>query len=321
MPINVNGVLLFNKPPILSSNVALQKIKKIYNASKAGHTGTLDPLATGLLPICFGEATKFSRFLLDADKEYIATIKLGETTTTYDAEGEILERKEVLVNNQDIKLAIQGFLGKISQIPPIYSALKVNGKHLYQYARNNQEVAIQSREITITEIEIISWSRDLSDLSIAKMVEGLNILGNESFLSNTDKTFKIRVLCSKGTYIRTLAHDIGIKLGCGAHLIGLIRTKTGGFDLDKDVNLDNLLQMLPEELHKLLLPVDVLVSELARLDLNDEEFSYIKDGRAINNTYNIHETKLLKLYYKDRFLGVAQALNNEIKSERLMNLS
>lgn len=320
---DISGVLLFNKPQILSSNIALQKVKRLYNAKKAGHTGTLDPLATGLLPICFGEATKFSAFLLDADKEYIATIKLGETTTTYDSCGDILECRNVDVTKDDISNVIKTFLGEIVQIPPIYSALKVNGKRLYEYARSGEEVVIKSRQITIKELEILEF--------IAHDI------------------LKIRVLCSKGTYIRTLAHDIGIKLGCGAHLINLIRSKTSGFILDEKINMENLAEMPIDFLHKLLLPVDSLVSDLLRFDLTPADFSGIKNGQTLSAVTNLAngiiistsdiisssdviptiagiynttpENPLLRLYFDDKFVGIAKFINNKIKPIRLMNLS
>ncbi len=202
---NISGVLLLNKPYGLSSNTALQKAKRIFNAAKAGHTGTLDPLATGLLPICFGEATKFSSFLLDADKEYVATIKLGAATTTYDAEGEITSTATVTSSQAQILDCINSFLGKITQYPPIYSALKVNGRAMYDYARSGEQVEVKSREVTIHELELLK------------------------FINNDE--FTLRVLSSKGTYIRSIAHDIGQKIGCGAHLSGLIRTKTNQFNL------------------------------------------------------------------------------------------
>ena len=154
---NINGVLLLSKPIGLSSNQALQKVKRLYHATKAGHTGTLDPLATGLLPICFGEATKFSSYLLDGNKEYIATIKLGISTTTYDAEGDITAITAVNLSNHDIENVVDSFLGTYVQIPPIYSALKVNGKALYEYARNGEEVAIKSREVELFTLEILNF--------------------------------------------------------------------------------------------------------------------------------------------------------------------
>ena len=288
----IDGVLLLNKPLGLSSNTALQKIKRLFNAQKAGHTGTLDPLATGLLPICFGEATKFSSFLLDGDKEYLATIKLGQATTTYDAEGEITCEHPVTCSTDDILSCLSAFSGQITQIPPIYSALKVNGKALYQYARSGEEVQIKSRVITVHALELTSH-------------EAKNII-------------QIRVRCSKGTYIRTLAHDIGLTLGCGAHLIALKRTCSNHFQLDENLSLDKLTLLDPSELLKLLLPPDNLVVQLPALNISDDEFLRLKHGHsfaidAVSGTF--------KLYYQYRFLGVGVINDNFLHPQRLINTS
>lgn len=290
----INGVLLLNKPLGLSSNTALQKVKRIFNAAKAGHTGTLDPLATGLLPICFGEATKFSSFLLDGDKEYIATIKLGQATTTYDAEGEITSSHPVNYSESEIQQCISSFIGVITQVPPIYSALKVNGKPLYKYARSGEEVAIKSREICIHEIEV------------------------EEYLA--PDTIRIRVLSSKGTYIRSLAHDIGIKLGCGAHLTGLTRTKSNEFNLNQKLTLDDLANMDPLERDGLLLPIDIMVMHLPKYELSQDEFNLVKNGHTFVSQQDI-KYEQLRLYCNDKFLGVAQVSENMIKPQRLINTS
>jgi tRNA pseudouridine55 synthase len=295
--LNISGVLLLNKPYGLSSNTTLQKVKRLFNAAKAGHTGTLDPLATGLLPICFGEATKFSSFLLDADKEYIATIKLGTATTTYDAEGEITSTDVVSCSQAQILECINSFLGKITQYPPIYSALKVNGRALYDYARSGEQVEIKSREVTIHELELLN------------------------FISKDE--FTLRVLSSKGTYIRSLAHDIGKKLGCGAHLSALVRTKTNQFKLQQAYTLDELSNMAHEELIKLLLPVDILVSHLDKIDLSDMQYAKIKNGNPVSchcEPGNAGQSNLSRLYYNDIFLGVATITEDQmIKPLRLCN--
>ena len=187
---NIHGVLLLDKPLGYSSNQALQKVKWLFQASKAGHTGTLDPLATGLLPICLGEATKFAQYLTDADKTYVANIKLGIKTSTGDAEGEIITTNPVNVSQQQFEQACQQFIGNISQVPPMHSALKHEGKALYKYAREGVEVERKARHVTIQDITVVSF--DGSDAVI-------------------------NVRCSKGTYIRTLAEDIGSRLGCDAH--------------------------------------------------------------------------------------------------------
>ncbi|HET7794053.1 MAG TPA: tRNA pseudouridine(55) synthase TruB, partial [Rhizobacter sp.] len=207
----VHGVLLLDKPLGLSSNDALQKAKRLYRAEKAGHTGTLDPLATGLLPLCFGAATKFSQVSLEADKTYRATLKLGVTTRTADAEGEVLQTREVQVTREQIEAACERFTGEIAQVPPMHSALKRDGKALYEYARAGIEVEREARQVTIHAIAIIGWQHD-------------------------ELTLDVR--CSKGTYIRTLAEDIGEALGCGAHLSALRRTASGPLTLDAACTLE-----------------------------------------------------------------------------------
>ncbi|HEY2976861.1 MAG TPA: tRNA pseudouridine(55) synthase TruB, partial [Burkholderiaceae bacterium] len=209
----LHGVLLLDKPVGLSSNDALQKAKRLYRAEKAGHTGTLDPLASGLLPICFGAATKFSQVSLDADKAYRATLKLGQTTTTGDAEGEVTRQRPVQVDRAAIDAACARFSGEIEQVPPMHSALKKDGRALYEYARNGIEVERAPRRVTIHAIAIVDWH---------------------------DDALVIDVSCSKGTYIRTLAEDIGEALGCGAHLSALRRIGSGALRVEQAVTLEQL---------------------------------------------------------------------------------
>ncbi|WP_374258471.1 tRNA pseudouridine(55) synthase TruB [Aquabacterium sp.] len=233
----LHGVILLDKPLGLSSNDALQKVKRLFRAEKAGHTGTLDPLATGLLPLCFGAATKFSQVSLDADKRYTATVKLGQTTTTGDAEGEVLNTREVNAENVNatrIAQACQQFTGEIDQVPPMYSALKHQGRALYEYAREGVEIERAARRVIIHGIDILDWQGDVLTLDVR---------------------------CTKGTYIRTLAQDIGEWLGCGAHLIGLCRTGTGGVTLDRAVTLEALQALSEVERDAWLLPPDVLLSD------------------------------------------------------------
>jgi tRNA pseudouridine55 synthase len=292
----INGVFLLNKPLGLSSNTALQKTRRIFNAAKAGHTGTLDPLATGLLPICFGEATKFSSFLLDADKEYFATIKLGISTTTYDAEGEVTATHQPTQNQSEITECVNSFLGQITQYPPVYSALKVNGRALYDYARSGEEVEIKSRQITLHELEIIK------------------------FISNDE--FILRVLSSKGTYIRSLAHDIGQRLGCGAHLSGLIRTKSNCFKLDQAKTLDELATLHADSLSHLLLPIDILVGHLEKINLSDIQYSKIQHGHSCEASEVASSELPFRLYYANKFLGIAKVSGTyQIKPIRLCNTS
>ena len=237
----VHGVLLLDKPLGLSSNQALQKAKWLLCAEKAGHTGTLDPLATGVLPLCFGAATKFSQLHLDADKSYEATLRLGQTTSTGDAEGEILQSRAVDATEAQIAAVLQQFTGAQEQVPPMYSALKKDGKALYEYARDGQTVERQARQITVFEIERLPVPDAIAQAHPAGTV------------------LKIRAAVSKGTYIRTLAEDIGEALGCGAHLIGLRRVQTGVFTLKGCITLQELEALPPAQRLQALLPVDALL--------------------------------------------------------------
>ena len=278
---NVNGVLLLDKPLGFSSNQALQKVKWLYSAAKAGHTGTLDPLATGLLPICLGEATKFAQYVTDADKTYFATIKLGATTTTGDAEGEVLTTAPVNVSPNQFAAACQQFVGEISQMPPMYSALKHEGKALYEYARAGVDIERQARLIHISNIVVNSFNVDIA---------------------------QITVTCSKGTYIRTLAEDIGASLGCGAHLIGLRRTETAGYLLPNAITIEQLEAMPIDSREALLLPVDSAIENLPKVILNADAAFYIKQGQAV---WQAGKTSLnnslgdLRLYNEqNQFLGL-----------------
>lgn len=236
----VDGVLLLDKPRGLTSQQAVARAKWLFNARKAGHTGTLDPMADGLLPIGFGEATKFSQFLLDADKRYLATLRLGMTTTTGDAEGEITGESPVTVTRAQIDGVVQGFTGPQQQLPPMHAAIKLDGKPLYAYARAGVTVEREVRSIIIHSIQVIDYK---------------------------DNFLIIRVSCSKGTYIRVLAEDIGGVLGCGAHLTALTREGAGNLDLNQAVSMAALEAMsLPQRLEKML-PVDTFAAGLPRLDV------------------------------------------------------
>ena len=274
---NVNGVLLLDKPHGFSSNQALQKVKWLYSATKAGHTGTLDPLATGLLPICLGEATKFAQYVTDADKTYFATIKLGATTTTGDAEGDVLTTAPVNVSHAQFAAICLQFIGQISQMPPMYSALKHEGKALYEYARKGVDIARQGRLIMIQSIVVDSFEGDVA---------------------------AITVVCSKGTYIRTLAEDIGAVLGCGAHLIGLRRTETASYILENAVTIEQLETMSIEARTNLLLPVDSAIESLPVVTLNADAAFYVMLGQAV---WQVGKTPAgdLRLYDEsNQFLGL-----------------
>lgn len=250
----VHGVLLLDKPEGISSTQALAKVKWLLNAQKAGHTGTLDPFATGLLPLCFGEATKFASDLLDADKTYQATIRLGVTTTTGDTEGEVLETREVNVQRAQIEAALDKFRGPIDQIPPMYSALKRDGKPLYAYAREGKTLERQARAVTIHELELVSFS---------------------------SPDIRIRVRCSKGTYIRVLGEDIGHALGTGAHLIALRRIGVGNLLLANAITIDAFAALPETDRKSSLLPADSLLSELIPVVLPPELASRFMQGQRL----------------------------------------
>ena len=274
---NVNGVLLLDKPLGFSSNQALQKVKWLYSAAKAGHTGTLDPLATGLLPICLGEATKFAQYVTDANKTYFATIKLGATTTTGDAEGEVLTTAPVKVTFDQFQTVCQQFIGEISQVPPMYSALKHEGKALYEYARAGVDIERKARLITIKNIEVNALEGDIA---------------------------QITVTCSKGTYIRTLAEDIGTMLGCGAHLIGLRRTEAAGYLLSQAVTIEQLETMLIEAREDLLLPVDSAIENLPKVILNSDAAYYLMQGQAVWQAGKLPSGDLRLYDEQNKFLGL-----------------
>jgi len=251
----VHGVLLLDKPLGLSSNQALQKAKWLLRAEKAGHTGTLDPLATGVLPLCFGAATKFSQLHLDADKTYETVVRLGVKTNTADAEGEVLQTREVVCTPGQVVEVLDRFMGDIEQIPPMHSALKKDGKALYEYAREGLTVERESRQVTIHEL-------DLLDMQLDGDVPSL----------------RLRIRCSKGTYIRTLGEDIGEALGCGGHLSLLRRVGTGPFAIDLCVTLDALEAMPEEERAACLLPVPTLLPDHTPVTLDQENAARFVSG-------------------------------------------
>ncbi len=273
----VNGVLLLDKPPGLTSNTALQIAKRLMQAEKAGHTGTLDPLATGLLPLCLGEASKFSAWQLEADKSYRAEVCLGVTTATGDAEGEVLQRSPVNASAAQLAAQIPAFVGEIRQIPPMYSALKVQGKPLYAYARSGVEVVRKTRTVHIRSIHLLAV-----DLP----------------------RFVMEVQCSAGTYIRTLAEDIGFALGCGAHLTGLTRLGSGGFGLADAVSLPVLEGESLSERDAHLLPVDCLVAHLSRLDLDVAAARTVAHGQRFVLTEGEPVAGICRMYCENRFMGL-----------------
>ncbi|MDO3386734.1 tRNA pseudouridine(55) synthase TruB [Gilvimarinus sp. SDUM040013] len=297
----IDGVLLLDKPLGVSSNHALQQAKRLYFAAKAGHTGSLDPLATGVLPICFGESTKFSQYLLDADKNYRATFVLGEKTASGDAEGEVLESVDASALTQlQIEQAIGQFVGEIDQIPPMYSALKQNGQPLYKLARKGIEVSREARRVEILEYDLLAF--------------------RSGFRAEVD----VEVHCSKGTYIRSLAEDLGETLGVGGHVSALRRTFTGGFDEAQCVTLEALShergEGRAESLDHHLLPVDAPVDHLPRVELSAESAYYFRMGNPVMDAqvYRVgQEGDMVRVFCESgQFLGVAAIEEGRVAPKR-----
>lgn len=287
----VHGVLLLNKPLGISSNRALQNAKHLFQAQKAGHTGSLDPLATGLLPICFGEATKTSSFLLDSDKSYQTTAKLGVTTTTGDAEGEIIDQKSVPeLTREFIESVLNKYRGAIGQIPPMYSALKHQGKPLYELARQGIEIKRKRREVTIHQLKLLSFS---------------------------DDSLELEVDCSKGTYIRTLVEDIGSDLGCGAYVSALHRTRVMPFT-DKMLDWEVVENCNPSDLVDLLLPIDAGLINFPSVTLNEKQTVTILYGQIVEMV--IPNAEYIRIYnYNQEFIGVGiPSIDNMLKPKRMM---
>jgi tRNA pseudouridine55 synthase len=286
----LDGVLLFDKPLTLSSNTALQKVRGLYQAEKAGHTGTLDPLATGLLPICFGEATKFSMGLLDADKTYRARLKLGQTSSTGDAEGEITVTGAALPGDEAVRAVLEKFRGQILQCPPMHSALKHQGKPLYEYIRKGETIERAARPVTIHELTLDSFAADEMELTVR---------------------------CSKGTYIRTLAEDIGAALGCGAHLIALRRTAIARFSLADAHTWEDLNALCAAGRDVCLLPVDSLLQELPAMELDETQAARIAQGQRLMIESALPDGKV-RLYGAGRFIGVAMLAAGQLAPFRLL---
>lgn len=291
----LNGVLLLDKDSGMSSNSALQRARFLYGAAKAGHTGVLDPLATGLLPVCFGEATKFAQYLLDADKAYIATLQLGVATSTGDTEGEVVATADTSITLEQIQAAIMAFSGEISQTPPMYSAIKYQGKPLYEYARAGITIERKSRQVTIYQIDILEFA-------FPRLV--------------------ISVRCSKGTYIRTLAEDMARHMGTVAHLTALRRIATAGFAIEDTYSLAAISSADEVTRDNWLLPCDVLVQHFTAVTLTDKDILQLQHGIAVHSEQNYGTMCPLRIYAANgRFIGLVQyqEASRRLKVLRLMN--
>jgi len=292
----VNGILLLDKPAGLTSNAALQAVKKMYAARKAGHTGSLDPLATGLLPLCFGEATKLSGFLLDADKHYQVTCKFGEQTSTGDAEGEVIKQRPLDgLNEAQLLKVLEGFKGDIEQIPPMYSALKHKGERLYKLARQGVEVEREPRQVTIFELQLVSFD---------------------------SPTAELRIHCSKGTYVRTLVEDVGELLGCGAHVVGLRRNGVGPFDDANMIDMEGLEAVASEGHHaldQLLQPMENGLTQWPDVRLTGDAAFYLRQGQPVL-VPKAPTTGWVRLFEgENRFLGMGEILDDgRVAPRRLM---
>ncbi len=292
----IDGVLILDKPSDITSNRALQIVKRIFNAQKAGHTGSLDPLATGLLPICFGEATKYSQFLLDADKRYEVTAQLGVITDSGDAEGKILEQREIPhISADEFSAVVARFQGEIEQVPSMFSALKFQGKPLYELARQGITIERKARKITI-------YAAEIKDL--------------------TPTTFSLVVHCSKGTYIRSLVEDIGLALGCGAHVTQLRRIAAGHFVASQMITLEKLTEISEQQsaeiLRQLLLPPDVMLADFEKINLDATMTSMLQQGKTVILP-EASAAEIVRLYNdQGQFLGIGSIdPTGRIKSRRL----
>ncbi len=280
----MQGLILLNKPKGITSFSAVNKLKWLAQEKRVGHTGTLDPLATGLLPVFFGRATSLAGIMLDADKSYIADVKLGIATDTCDITGTVLAEKAVRVSREELLSVLEKFKGKIMQMPPIYSALKKDGVRLYELARQGKTVDIEAREITVNSLELLAFDGE---------------------------TFKISVDCSKGTYIRSLCRDIGEALGCGATMTELIRTATGGFDIKDAVSLDDLTR---ENITEFILPEETALKYLPEVFVTEKQAVRFSNGGQLSyerlKNANFADGQLLRVKFGDKFLGVGYADNN-----------
>ena len=297
---SVDGVVLLNKPIGLSSNQALQRVRRLYQAAKAGHTGALDPLATGMLPLCLGEATKFSQYLLDADKRYLTCIQLGKRTTTGDREGEVLTEESIpALTDESLEEILNGFRGEIEQIPPMYSALKHEGKPLYEYARQGIVIERKRRRVTISNLTLVS---------------------------RTEDTLTLDIQCSKGTYIRTIGEDIGEALGCGAHLHSLHRISTAGYLPENMMTLEEfeaIAEQGYEALDSHLISMDTAVEHFTKVELPESATLDMMFGRSVESPVSLEHETVVRMYdlQSQRFLGLGQIKGTSIRPYRLVNTS
>lgn len=289
------GILVINKAKDMTSHDVVAILRKKLNMKRIGHTGTLDPMATGVLPICIGNATRISEYVMNQGKAYIATLKFGEATTTYDSSGEVTDISDnISFTNDEINIALKSFLGEISQTPPIYSAIKVNGKKLYEYARDNKEIEIKARKVTIYDIKLLEKNNEFA---------------------------KIYISCSKGTYIRSLIHDLGIKLDTFAHMTDLIRTRVGRFDLENSIDISNIADYSIEDLENSIISIDDSLYNFERLEVSTKIRDRLVNGQRIA-TRDLEENTSyegeIKIISNNEFIGIGKINNNILKMEKML---
>lgn len=292
-----NGILVINKESDMTSHDVVNILRRKLDMKRIGHTGTLDPLATGVLPICIGNATRISEYIMNQGKSYIATLKFGEMTTTYDSEGDLVKKSDnTSFSIDEINNVLDQFIGKVKQKPPIYSAIKVDGKKLYEYARENKEVEIKSREVEIYDIKLLSLENEI---------------------------LKIEVSCSKGTYIRSLINDIGLRLNTYAHMTNLIRNKVGKFNLENSIDISDIKNYDISKINDMIIPMEECLYNLNKINiLNDVEFR-LKNGQRINineldvkGNYDFNDDLVVKV--NDKFLGIGKIKDNILKMEKVL---
>lgn len=290
------GILVINKSENMTSHDVVAILRKKLNMKRIGHTGTLDPMATGVLPICIGNSTRISEYIMNQGKSYIATLKFGESTTTYDSEGEITNISDnVSFTSDEINKVLKTFLGDISQTPPIYSAIKVNGKKLYEYARDNEKIEIKSRKVTIYDIKLLEIKNEFA---------------------------KIYINCSKGTYIRSIIHDLGIKLNSYAHMTELIRTRVGHFDLENSIDISKIDSYSLEDLENSLISINDALYNFESIEVTKIIRDRLVNGQRINikdliNT-KIPKDEEIKIISENEFIGIAKINNNILKMEKML---
>lgn len=290
------GILVINKSENMTSHDVVAILRKKLNMKRIGHTGTLDPMATGVIPICTGNSTRISEYIMNQGKSYIATLKFGESTTTYDSEGEITNISDnVSFTSDEINKVLKTFLGDISQTPPIYSAIKVNGKKLYEYARDNEKIEIKSRKVTVYDIKLLEIKNEFA---------------------------KIYINCSKGTYIRSIIHDLGIKLNSYAHMTELIRTRVGHFDLENSIDISKIDSYSLEDLENSLISINDALYNFESIEVTKIIRDRLVNGQRINIkdliNIKIPKDEEIKIISENEFIGIAKINNNILKMEKML---